>query len=90
MKLVGSDTLTAYQGHSVALSADGNTAMAGGPLDNSSGAVWVWTRSGGVWTQQGSKLVGTGASKYPNQGWSVALSGDGNTSDDRSAVRRRR
>ncbi len=50
------------QGHSVALSADGNTAIVGGPDDNSdAGAAWVFTRSDGVWTQQGSKLVGTGA-----------------------------
>lgn len=34
--------------HSVSLSADGNTAIVS-PGDNSySGAVWVWTRSGGV------------------------------------------
>ncbi len=25
------------------------------------GAAWVYTRSGGVWSQQGPKLVGTGA-----------------------------
>lgn len=78
-KLVGSDALRSFQGTSVALSADGNTAIAGGPFDNDIGAAWVWTRSGGVWTQQGSKLIATGASsKYPNQGWSVSLSGDGN------------
>ena len=54
---------TPEQGCSVALSADGNTAIVGGPVDNdsSTGAAWVFTRSGGVWTQQGSKLVGTGA-----------------------------
>ena len=41
---------------------DGNTAIVGGYSDNGdAGAAWVWTRSGGVWTQQGSKLVGTGA-----------------------------
>ena len=52
----------ARQGISVALSADGNTAIVGGPGDNANaGAAWVFTRSGGVWTQQGSKLVGTGA-----------------------------
>jgi len=42
----------------------------------------VWTRSGGVWTQQGSKLVGTGAVDGTNgamQGNSVSLSSDGNT-----------
>jgi hypothetical protein len=38
----------------------------------------VFTRSGGVWTQQGNKLVGTGASVNTNQGSSVALSAHGN------------
>jgi hypothetical protein len=70
----------AYQGLSVALSADGNTAIVGGPGDNSSaGAAWVFTRSGGVWTQQGPKLFGGGAVGVASQGWSVALSADGNT-----------
>ena len=73
--------IAVYQGLSVALSADGNTAIVGGPDDNSdAGAAWVFTRSGGVWTQQGSKLVGTGAvGSRRHQGWSVALSADGNT-----------
>jgi hypothetical protein len=64
-KLVPADPVPANQGYSVALSADGNTAIVGGPGDNYGnpsvgdiGAVWVFTRSGGVWTQQGSKLVG--------------------------------
>jgi hypothetical protein len=70
----------AEQGNSVALSADGNTAIVGGPDDNSeAGAVWVFTQSGGVWTQQGSKLVGGGAIGSAAQGFSVALSADGNT-----------
>ena len=62
-KLVGSGAVgNAQQGYSVSLSADGNTAIVGGHCDNSSaGAAWVWTRSGGVWTQQGPKLVGSGA-----------------------------
>jgi hypothetical protein len=82
--LVGTGYIGAsYQGQSVALSADGNTAVVGGYGDNSNrGAVWVYTRSGTTWTQQGSKLVGTGV-PYPNlyvrQGWSVAVSADGNT-----------
>jgi hypothetical protein len=93
VKLIGSDAVgSAAQGQSVALSADGNTAIIGGPLDNffgpngATGAAWIFTRSGGMWTQQGPKLVGTGAigvnqgSVYGvNQGWSVALSADGNT-----------
>ena len=61
-KLVGSGGVVAQQGSSVALSADGNTAIVGGLADNSfAGAAWVFTRSGGVWTQQGNKLVGSGA-----------------------------
>ena len=68
-------------GTSVALSADGNTAVAGGPDDNSlgMGAVWVFTRSDGVWTQEGPKLLGSGAIGGASQGKSVALSADGNT-----------
>jgi hypothetical protein len=85
-KLVGTDAIgNAQQGFSVALSADGNTAIVGGHTDNSrggnnAGAAWVFTRSAGVWTQQGSKLVGTGgAGGNAQQGWSVAVSADGNT-----------
>ena len=52
----------AGQGYSVSISSDGNTAIVGGYGDNNgAGAAWVYTRSGGVWMQQGSKLVGTGA-----------------------------
>jgi hypothetical protein len=89
-KLVGTGAvgdgsgLGSQQGWSVALSGDGNTAIVGGPADNSYiGAAWVFTRSNGVWTQQGDKLIGTGAVAATgwdiDQGWSVALSGDGNT-----------
>jgi hypothetical protein len=80
-KLFGGGAVgTAYQGYSVALSADGNTAIVGGYGDNSfAGAAWVFTRSGGVWTQQGSKLSGGGAVGTAYQGYSVALSADGNT-----------
>jgi hypothetical protein len=77
-KLVGSGAIgTSSQGNSVDLSADGNTAIIGGSLDNGGkGASWVWTRSNGIWTQQGSKLVSSSTSF---QGNSVALSADGNT-----------
>ena len=80
-KLVGSGAVgNAQQGYSVSLSADGNTAIVGGNDDNSAaGAAWVWTRSGGVWTQQSTKLVGSGAVGNANQGDSVSLSADGNT-----------
>ena len=80
-KLVGTGSIgTANQGFSVCLSADGNTAIVGGNIDNSQiGAAWVYTRSGGVWTQQGTKLVGTGSVGAANQGYSVSISADGNT-----------
>ena len=80
-KLVVTDTtVDAYAGYSAAISWDGNTAIVGGPGDNSNaGAAWVFTRSGGVWSQQGSKLVGSGAVGPAEQGSSVAISGDGNT-----------
>ena len=78
---VGPGVISSLQGSSVALSADGNTAMTGGPGDNAqTGAAWVFTRSGGAWTQQGNKLVGTDLSGGDaKQGFSVALSADGNT-----------
>jgi hypothetical protein len=80
-KLVGAGAVgSSRQGASVALSADGDTAIVGGYCDNSYvGAAWVFTRSGGVWKQQGGKLVGAGAVGEAQQGASVALSADGDT-----------
>ncbi len=80
-KLIGTGAVgNARQGMSVALSTDGNTAIVGGWSDNSkTGAAWVFTRSGAIWTQQGKKLVGTDALGSARQGMSVALSADGNT-----------
>ena len=80
-RLVGTGNVgNALQGFSVALSADGNTAIVGGLNDNAGvGAAWVFTRSGRTWRQQGGKLVGTGGSAPTQQGYAVALSADGNT-----------
>jgi hypothetical protein len=80
-KLVGTGAVgSARQGMAVALSADGNTAIVGGPADNDNvGAAWIFTRTGGVWTQQGKKLVGSGSGPRARQGTSVALSADGST-----------
>jgi hypothetical protein len=80
-KLVGAGGigLLVYQGASVSLSGNGNTAIVGAPSDdNFAGAAWVYTRSDGVWSQQ-AKLVGTGAVGLAEQGASVSLSGHGNT-----------
>ena len=62
-KLVGTGATgaTVYQGISSAMSADGNTAIVGGNRDNSSlGAAWIWTQSGGVWSQQGQQACRDG------------------------------
>jgi len=72
----------AQQGYSVALSFDGNTALVGGIADDDYvGAAWVFVRNSttGDWSQQGSKLVGVGVVDKGLQGYSVALSFDGNT-----------
>ena len=62
----------------VALSGDGNTALVGftfgGP---DTGATCVFMRSGGVWSQQGPKLIGTPTGF--GQGLSLSLAADGNT-----------
>jgi gliding motility-associated-like protein len=80
-KLVGSGNVSfSQQGTGVALSADGNTAIVGGNRDNDFvGAAWIFTRTGNVWTQQGNKLVGSDALFRSNQGWGVDISADGNT-----------
>lgn len=79
-KLIGTGAIRqARQGSSVAVSADGNTALVGGATDNASmGAVWVYTRVGGVWTQQGPKLVATDGAGAAHFGYSTSLSADGN------------
>jgi len=48
-------------GNPVSLSADGNTAIVGGPRDNGQvGEACIFTRNDGIWTQ-GPKLVGSGS-----------------------------
>ncbi len=80
-KLVGSGNIqVAMQGGSIALSADGNTLAIGGPMDNDkTGTVWIFTRSGSTWKQQGTKLVGTGSTGAAWQGSELNLSADGYT-----------
>jgi hypothetical protein len=78
-------------GASVALSADGNTALVGSPREtrpcppplaepcSEQGAAWVFTRSGGSWTQQAVLLGGSEEGISARFGRDVALSADGNT-----------
>jgi len=77
-QLTGTASIQSSLGVSVAISADGNTILAGGANDdNNKGAVWVFTRSGGLFGQQ-AKLVAGNASNDGYQGASVACSADGN------------
>jgi IPT/TIG domain/FG-GAP repeat len=68
-------------GRSVALSADGNTALMGGSSDIAGhGAAWVFARSSdGTWTQSSHKLTASEEVGEARFGGSVALSGDGRT-----------
>ncbi len=72
-------------GYSVAVSADGNTAIVGGSTDSLGlGAAWIYVRNGSSWSQQGKKLTPYNIGSYgyaltsPNFGTAVALSADGN------------
>jgi hypothetical protein len=68
------------EGTSVAISADGNTAVVGAQYANSGiGGAWIYIRKNNVWTQQGNSLSGTGATGNSYQGYSVGISADGNT-----------
>ena len=83
-----------YFGNSVALSGDGNTlavgaywegsnatGIGGNQTDNSAssaGAVYVFTRSGSTWSQQ-AYVKASNTEAGDRFGYSVALSGDGNT-----------
>jgi hypothetical protein len=81
-KLTGDGAGLAHElfGGSVALSADGSTALVGAPGDIV-GAAWVFIRSGDGWRLQGRKLLPL--DPFPTVGFtqfgtSVALSANGN------------
>jgi hypothetical protein len=81
-------------GYRVALSADGSTLAVGAPNEDSSatgvnadptnnaapqaGAVYVFGRSGATWNQQ-AYVKASNTDPIDYFGWSIALSGDGNT-----------
>ncbi|HEV2974753.1 MAG TPA: IPT/TIG domain-containing protein [Solirubrobacteraceae bacterium] len=73
-------SVSAHLGRSVALSADGSTALVAGAGDtNYTGAVWQFTRGAAGWSQVPGKLTGAGTVPGDHFGKSVALSGDGGT-----------
>ena len=66
-------------GHSVAISDDGNTAIIGAYYHNDSiGAAYIFVRSGGTWIEQ-AKLTPSNNISRGQFGYSVSISGDGNT-----------
>ena len=80
-KLTASDAATYdYFGYSVSLSSDGNTSIVGAYSKNSStGAAYIFTRSGTTWSQQ-AKLTASDGAGGDYFGISTSLSSDGNTS----------
>lgn len=59
-----------------AVSLDGDTAFIGASYDdNGKGSAYVFTRSGGVWSQQ-AKLSAADGAANDRFGWSVSLDGD--------------
>ncbi|MBL9038845.1 MAG: hypothetical protein JNG84_10045 [Archangium sp.] len=82
-RLVGADRAgdQQYAGTSVALSADGLTALVGANADDANeGAAWVFARApNSAWRQLGKKLVGERSDvRWPaTKGGSVALSASG-------------
>ena len=79
----GGGAVHANFGWTAALSADGTTALIGGPLDGANsdvGAAWVYAGSGSSWTEQAKIVPPDGApSAGGGFGTSLALSSDGNT-----------
>ena len=78
-ELTASDGAPGDQFSAVALSGDGSTALVGAPFKNSStGAAYVFVRSGTTWSQQ-AELTASDAAAGDLFGYSVGLTGDGST-----------
>jgi regulation of enolase protein 1 (concanavalin A-like superfamily) len=69
-------------GWSVSISSNGNTAIVGAYTEDtggsSAGAAYIFTRSGTTWTQQ-AKIQASDKATSDLFGYSVSISGDGNT-----------
>ena len=63
-----------YQAFGTAVATSGDTVIVGAPVESNSGAAYVFTRGGGVWSQQAYlKASNTGAGD--SFGWALAVSG---------------
>jgi len=71
-----------FFGYSVSISGDKNTAIAGAPQEDTggsnAGSAYIFTRSGSTWTEQ-AKIQASDKQGDDNFGWSVSISGNGNT-----------
>jgi hypothetical protein len=79
--LIAGSELTPQSGYATSLALDGDTAAVGaGGYDTAgvdkSGAVYVFTRSGGAWSRSGPPLAADIPAFWAEFGASVALSGD--------------
>jgi hypothetical protein len=86
LKLVGIGGVgVGSQGNDVSLSADGDTLAVGGPANNTTtGAVWIFLRINGIWTQEAGPFTAVQPASSPittppQFGLSLFLSADGNT-----------
>ncbi|HRI65111.1 MAG TPA: hypothetical protein PK156_12770 [Polyangium sp.] len=74
-KLAASDARS-YAEFGISIALSGDTALVGAMVDNyRQGAAYLFTRSGGVWTEQ-QKLTASDGETDDEFGFSVALSGD--------------
>ena len=78
--LVASDNdISDTFGYSVSISSNGSTAIVGAwGKSSSTGAAYIFIRSGSTWTEQ-QKLVASGAAGGDRFGYSVSISSDGST-----------
>ena len=67
-----------YFGMAVSISGDGNTAIVGAFNKGGTGAAYIFVRSGSTWTQQ-AKIQASDKEANDLFGFSVSISGDGNT-----------
>ena len=80
-----------YSGHSVSLSADGQTVAIGALYNDGNGSdaghVRIYSWTGSSWSKLGADIDGEAANDY--SGYSVSLSADGQTVCDRGSRERR-
>ena len=60
----------------IAISPDGNTALIGAPRHNNVGAAYVFTRSGGTWTQRAELIEPANSNPFNGFGDGVAIAGN--------------